>query len=530
MGNCSSAGDISESLIPQTEIRLEFRGSIQKLPTAIQGKTLRVRARAYSCPDWDENYSPRVERTIFPECMDIYVEKTLEVKNLQYKLDMDVPANWTHAFIELLDIESVKGMFSPGYNPNWFGMASGEIVTFQHDFVFRSQENPIPDKKQRELAEKFSPLIVLDRNKLEIPTNLEKYHGQYRTGTYPSQLNSQGKAFTEYEGATSQYMILPERSEIANYEINSDPTHIYVHVRYASSFVSGTQAESLPGFRDDQNYWYDESDKRYVISYWFWYDYNLGPSPLGNVHQGDLESFSVLTDSKGNPLRLMVTGHDHILLDTDWKNINSLNHHPILFIASGRKSDGGNPTSPYGNYEVHLEAGNALFNSLADPRDVFPDPQGDIKVIFPPGLRLEDGKSVLIGPNKNDGIYVDLASKAFRRIEQIVLWEEPGWINQPSFEDPDGHHRVDPKIAEFLKFPGRIGKHPKKKIDYFRIKQWGQSPRNVPFKTNIEQHYTYERPRTDRSYTGRIGNYGPKFEGDSFTPQFTSPRVISGSR
>ncbi|WCL47727.1 hypothetical protein [Leptospira sp. GIMC2001] len=506
-------------VLPATDIRLEFRGSIQKIPSLLT-PPFRIRARAYSCKDWDENYSPRVALREYPECMSSFVEKILEFKAAEYKIDLDVPSDWTHAYVELLDLSTVSGMFSPGYNPNWFSFAKGEIITFRHDFVFRSQENMIPDKKQMELAQKFAPIIILSRDKKEIPTNIEKYYNKFSLSDTTPLLAADGKPITRYEHNVLPYMILPEREDLENYKIESDPTHIYVHARYANTTVSGTQAEALPGYRDDSNYWYEQGDGRIVVSYWFWYDYNHGPSPMGNVHQGDLESYSVLCDPKGNPLRLMVTGHDHIMLDTEWKNINSVNHHPILYIGSGRKSDGGNPTSAYGDYEVKLEAGNAFFNALADPRDIFPNASADIKVIIPSNLSKSNLSRVLIGASPELGEYVNLSDKVIRNIDKLVLWEEPGWINKTSFEDPDGHHKVDEKVAFFLGFNGRIGKHPQKKTDYLRLKQFGISPRNAPFKLNIEQHFTYERPRIDRSHNGREGNYGPKFIGNSLTPQF----------
>jgi hypothetical protein len=110
----------------------------------------------------------------------------------------------------------------------------------------------------------------------------------------------------------------------------------------------------------------------------------------------------------------------------------------------------------------------------------------------------------------------------FRSISKLVAWEEPGWVNKKSVEDPDNQHTVDNQIADFLVFNGRIGSHPRKELKYLQLKQFGESPRNAPFKINIEQHYTYERPRLDRAYSGREGNYGPKFLGTTNTAQFTS--------
>lgn len=530
--NCSTS--LNESLndpivLPKTDFRLEFRGTIQKYPTLIR-PPFKLQARAYSCPELLENQIDHVALKDYPECMNSYVEKIQEFPGNEYKLDLDVPENWTHAYIELLNIDETRGMYSPGHNPYWFSYTDGEIITFRNDFIFRSQENPVPDKKQLELANRFSPLIFLKSDKIEIPSNLEKFRSFKTLFKTQSKLTKSGLPLTKYESNDIPYFSLPNPEEIPNYNREKDPTHIYFHVRYANTSLSGTQEEALPGFRDNSNYWYEIGDGKYVISYWLWFDNNHGPSPMGNFHQGDLESYAVLCDAKGNPLRILTTGHDHITLDTEWKNINSLNHHPLLYIASGNGSDGGNPISAYGNYEVKLEAGNKLFNYLADPRDIFPEAGNDSKIILPANLQKEDLKSIRIGNGIDNSFRTfDLSKQVFRSISKLVAWEEPGWINKKSVEDPDGQHIVDPNIADFLEFNGRIGSHPKKELKYFQLKQFGESPRNAPFKINIEQHYTYEKPRTDRKYSGREGDYGPKFLGDANTPQFT-PNFISNSK
>ncbi len=452
--------------------------------------------------------------------METYIEKIRSFSSPEYSLDLDVPRNWTHAYIELMDLESIRGKFSPGHNPNWYDYLEGEILTFRHDFFFRSQENPIPDKKQEELARKFAPILVLAKQKKEIPSNLEKYYGRFQIQYTNTPLTKSGKLSNRYEEEKLPYMILPEPEEIPGYDASTDPIHLYYHVRYADTFVSGTQPESLPGYRDDLNYWYQKGDGKYVISYWLWFDRNYGPSRMGNYHQGDLESYSVLADGKGNPLRILITGHDHITLDTEWIHLNSFENHPILYIAHGNRSDGGNPLSAYGGYEVSLDAGNAFLNWVADPKDIFPDAKGNSKIIIPFDLNPEQLGSVLIGADPKSGEFVDLRSKVFRTIHALIKWEEPGWVNAASYQDPDGHHAVPPEISDFLVFRGHIGKHPISEIRLSQWKQFGVSPRNAPFKTNIEQHYTYEKPRIDRIHKGRIGDYGPKFYGNSQTPQF----------
>lgn len=522
LSNCNPTKNENSSIVlPRTDIRLEFRGKILDIPDKLQ-PPFQFRARAYSCPDWSENYSPRVALGEYPACMRTFVEKLQTFDSPNYEIDLDVPSNWSHAYIELLDLNSIQGRYSPGNNPNWFTYSVGEILTFRHDFRFRSQENPIPDHKQVELARKFAPILIMDSNKKEIPSNLEKYYGRVELDFFDSPKTPLGYLQTRYESEKTSYMILPDPESIPDYRYESDPIHIYYHVRYANTTVSGSQAESLPGYRDNQNYWYEEGDGRFVISYWLWFDRNYGPSPMGNYHQGDWESFSVLVDNNGYPQRILTTGHNAILVDTDWENINSLNHHPILYIASGRDSDGGNPISPYGNYEVYLSAGSPFLNRLADPRDRFPDPSSDVQVILPSDLSRKDLTEVLIGANTTSGKMIDFSGNPTRSIDRLVQWEEPGWINQPADQDPDGHHLVDSHIADFLKFTGTIGKHPISKIQYLNLTKYGSSPRNPPFKNNIEQHYTYERPRKLRIHRGRIGDYGPKFIGNSKTPQFTN--------
>lgn len=509
-----------EILTKKRDIRLEFRGRIYNIPEGIN-PPFTIRARVYLCPELRNLHYSNSDQEIFPPCMDTFIEKIQKFETSQFSIDLDVPDDWTHSYIELLGLDAIKGKFSPGHNPNWFDYSTGEIVTLRHDFVFRSQENPIPNKKQEEFATRFAPILVLQEGKKEIPSNLEKYHNNYKIEKVNNPKFKKNKFNPRYVEEDLMYMVLPDPEELPGYNKETDPIHIYYHVRYADTQVSGTQPEALPGFRDNYNYWYQKGDGKIVISYWIWMDRNYGPSKFGNYHQGDLESYSVLVDSKGNPLRILITGHNHILLDTEWNNINSWNHHPILYIASGNQSDGGNPLSAYGGYEVFLDAGNALLNFISDPRDIFPDIEKNSFLILPRDVNIQDLHSVLIGPSIELGKLVDLTNKKYRQIDKLVQWEEPGWIQESSFQDPDGNHIVPFEIADFLKFPGRIGKHPITKFQFFRLRRVGNSPENAPFKTNIEQHYTYEKPNYDRSHSGRLGDYGPKFYGNSLTPQFS---------
>ncbi len=559
---------------------IRFQGSIKDIPESFQKRPFRLRFRVYEClrPNAgaeaqgdaankpaqtaprsaapkpaaaSATETPEMDPAVLASCENKYYETTDTFEFGKYYKELRVSPAWTHAFVELLDTDEIDGRYSPGHNPFWFAYTNSLLqappekttkrksedpfdqsnlffrrkivptdttADLKHDFTFVSQENPIPDRKQRELAERFAPIIIHAAGKKFPPTNLEQYHGKTTLDRVPRSLRKNSLPENHAEDAEEPYLALPDL------ERGEGDTHLYYHVRYTATTVSGTQPEALPFWRDNRNYRYEKGDGSMVISYWIWYDMNEGPSSMGNLHQGDLESYALLVDAAGKPLRFMVTGHDHIMLDTSWNNINSLSDHPIIFIAHGRESDGGNPTSPYGGFEVGLWAGNDLFQSLADPKDIFPDPSGAVAVTLPADLKAEDVKSVRFGPGEHIDAAktktVDLSGKIRANIKKLVSWEEPGWVNQKADQDPDGQHDVDPAIAWFLTFQGRIGKQPRTKVDYIRLRQIGSSPRNAPFKTNIEQHYTFEHPRMDRHHTAHHGDYGPRFLGDAKTPQF----------
>lgn len=575
--NCSERNEVEpEILQAHGSFLIRFKGAIEEPPEMFQKRPFRLQFRVYECRDpqaaapgtdaGEEDKEPAEAKTridsqdlpvMAPEtlesCENRYYEVTDTYDFGRYYKEVRVTPTWTHAMVRMLDTEEIDGRYSPGHNPFWFTYTNSLIqaeardqgrkssrggsddpydqsdlfirrkivptdktADLVHDFEFVSQENPIPDKEQEKLAARFAPIIIHKANKKYPPTNLEKYHGKTEKGEVPRKLRKNGLPVNHTDPAMEPYYILPDLEQ------GEGATHLYYHVRYADTRVSGTQAEALPNWRDNRNYWYEKGDGSMVISYWLWYDGNEGPSPLGNVHQGDLESFAVLVDRKGQPLRFMVTGHDHIMLDTVWNNINSFRDHPIIFIAHGRESDGGNPTSPYGGFEVGLWAGNDLFQTLADPKDIFPDPAGDVAVTIPADLAGSDLGAVRFGPGAHIGETktIDLSGKIRGSIEKLVRWEEPGWVNREADRDPDKDHTVDENIAWFLTFPGRIGKQPRDKIDYLSLAKVGSSPRNAPFKLNIEQHYTFERPRKDRHYSAYKGDYAPRFQGDKKTPQF----------
>lgn len=531
---CKSASLNNLQVNLPTNITFQFK--LSAIPKELNGESISFLLQFYKCdkPTANDCYIPILENS--------FDLGKIKSNAASLKINQTLPKDWTHLAIKVQGIDLVHGKFSPGHNPFWYSPSDistlGAIIT--KEFRFVSQENRIPNRIQEEIAKKFAPILVFHKDKKHLPSNIEKYAEHFVSKEYPlpeKDLRRKSKGQT-----TWNYVEFPEQTYKEN------PTHLYAHVRYAETTVSGTQKEALPGFRDDANYWYEVGNGDMVVSYWIWYDWNEGPTKFGNIHQGDLESYALLISKEGKPKRILLNGHNHILLDTDFRNLNSIKNHPILYVAKGNMgADGGNPTSAYGGYTVKLNAGNFLFNYISDPWDVFPsfDPKESI-LILPSNLSEKDLAAVTIGPGTTiqksqsqtvipkekmetpaTGVeinpfptqIVDARSMIKQRIEKIVIWEEPGWVNQKAVMDPDGHHKVDKSVASFFQFQGRLGKHPRTVLKTSELKQFGESPENAPFKTNIEQHFTFERPRFERNHTDREGNYGPKFIGNDATPQ-----------
>jgi hypothetical protein len=508
--------------LPMSQISITIQGKLQSIPEPFQAP-YNWEIRFYNCPETDFG-KKKADTGHYPrkpnDCRNSYSQEFFQTNSPNYKFSVMTPEKWTHGFIQIKTTKEIIGKYSPGENPFWFSPEDLKNNTLEKNFAFTSTENPIPDAEQFKLAQKFSPIIILKKDKKYLPTNLAKYSKSYTIQAYNGK-NKDSSVYDLEDSISDEYMILEEELH------GKGETHLYFHVRYAETFVSGTNPKSLPGWRDNRNYRYDKGKGDIVISYYLWYDYNDGPSPFGNRHQGDFESYAILADKNGKPKRFMVTGHDHIMLDTSWKNINSLENHPIIYIAHGRgNADGGNPTSPYGGYETSLEAGNALFNWIADPKDIFPDIEKDSQIILPQGLDPIELKNLRIGPgewiSQEKTKYIDASSFVTRKIERLVKWEEPAWVNQKADKDPDKNHDVKEEDSFFMNFRGRIGAHPRGSLNFLKFAQYGRSPVNPPFKMNIEQHFTWQNPSEDRCEKARVGDYCEKFQGDERTPQFKS--------
>ncbi|MDX1957035.1 MAG: hypothetical protein SFU98_00585 [Leptospiraceae bacterium] len=510
--HCGSENSIRE--IPNEE-KLNLSVSLKNVPKEFSTNSGTLEIRFYNCEGVNfgkKNPDSGTYKYSKNDCRKNYYTKSEMFSGNKFNITSNAPKEWSHLAIHLKGTESIEGKFSVGENPAWFlskdVLSSNNSKTITHEFNFVSMENPIPKPKRESIAKKFAPVIVLKKDKKFIPSNLSKYAGKYKKEVYKGK-NKDSEQYELIDPRKDEYLVLDES------KYGEGETHLYYHVRYAKTLVSGTSEKSLPGFRDNSNYQYFKDKGEIVVSFFLWYDYNEGPSGMGNRHEGDFESFAILLNAKEEPIRVFATGHNHVMIDTEWKNINSINNHPIIYIAHGRgNADGGNPTSFYGGYEVSLEAGNFLFNLLANPKDIFPSLENDAQILSPSDITEKELKSVRIGPGEwIDGAktkYIDATKIPRKPIDKLVNWEEPGLL---------GDLKENSELKEIFSFRGRLGKHPRSKLNFLEFAQYGKSPVNPPFKMNEEQHYTMEKPSFDRCEKARIGDYCPKFIGDSKTPQ-----------
>jgi hypothetical protein len=438
--------------------------------------------------------------------------------------------------------------FTPGFNPYWEftkdyidnSYAVEKIpLTGIRDINLISMENPIPDAYARELALKFSPILVFDKDKKILPTNLEKYLYNHKVETYENK-EKEKEGLPPYAG---QILKFPDLKKFKSLKAKKD-AHLYYHVRPLDTRYTGMQTGRMEDFRSDY-YWYVYSQEKpsgYIISYWFWYDTTDGPSYLGNSHQGSLQGYAVSVAAAGTPNRLLTIGHNQVLVDTAWYNINSVNHHPILYVARGFLADGANVTVPNlpakkrsfkERKSISVPLNKRFVDWFGFPRDSFPLLHyGKFKVIIPGQESWGTNKlgagnlsQVLIGPgpkgDAKDANSFDFSKKIKNVWQKAIKWEEPGWINQAPFNDPDGHHNVDEESIFYMKFNGRLGGQPIQMMQIFPPHYFGQSPLNVPFINGRDNIFIYEAPRKERSfYFQEKEPYGVFWQGTVRTPQF----------
>ncbi len=431
---------------------------------------------------------------------------------------------------------SYQRKYSPGFNPYWEftkeyldrpGAIAKLPLTFVRDIRMISMENPIPNSVALQMAKRHAPILVFDKGKDHLPTNLEKFYHNHTKEQY--KVKSKDKeGLPPFKG---DYLRFPDLAKFKKLAQNKE-SYLYAHVRPLPTFFTGQQTGRLEDFHAG-NYWYGKKTEGFVISYWFWYDRAEGPSYLGNSHQGDWQGFAVLLDKNKKPLRILTIGHGKIMVDTSWQNINSVNGHPILYVASGFASDGTNvtiPSIPVKGKKINdrLSIGVKLQKNMVDwfgfAKDKFPKPGGSIKLLIPSskvwgsfGLMPTQLGSVWLGAKDHT---LDWSKKIAGSWQKLILWEEPGWVNQPADKDPDGHHKVPANSAFYMNFNGRVGRHPFRFLKYFMPQYIGQSPMNVPFEINENNIFTREYPRKDRSHFNYDKkSYGPFWQGNESTPQ-----------
>lgn len=410
--------------------------------------------------------------------------------------------------------------YTPGLNPHW--EFTSEFIDNKYaekklpavrvrDIRLVSMENPIPDKKARTLARRHAPILVFDDDKDHLPTNIEKFFYNYTLEEYAAKGNKpEGRP--PFQG---KYMRFPDLSKYKKLA-RDKRSFLYAHVRPLPTYYTGRRTGRLQDFRPHY-YWYEENPQKwsgYVISYWFWYDRTEGPSYLGNSHQGGFGGAAVYLDSKMNPQRILTIGHGRVLVDTSWRNVNTVQKHPILYVASGFWSDGSNVTIPSipvdkesfdERLSIPVEISHGFVDFLGFAHDKFPAlADGDFQLLYPghnnwgpSRIDSQDLKQVKLGDGRQ---VVDFSTRLSRTWQRLVLWEEPGWVNEKADKDPDGHHKVAKESAFYMDFAGRLGRHPVLSMSYLPPQYRGQSPVNVPFVVTADNIFVREYPKRDRTY------------------------------
>ena len=81
------------------------------------------------------------------------------------------------------------------------------------------------------------------------------------------------------------------------------------------------------------------SQDRIALQYWFWYPFNpysplVPPRELWQVHEGDWEAISVLTDTSGTPLLVGYSQHGEGRR-RDWQRVPRQGTRPLVYVALG---------------------------------------------------------------------------------------------------------------------------------------------------------------------------------------------------
>ncbi len=409
--------------------------------------------------------------------------------------------------------------YSPGYNPFWEftkeylnhknALPSIPVETVR-DIRLLPMENPISSSTAEAVAVKYAPILVFAKDKEFLPSNIEKYFFYHSKEIYQVAKKNRAGA-PPHQGS---YLRLGDSSKHAKLKELSSP-FLYYHIRPMATHYTGEQTGRLEDFQPDY-YWYDnKNSKGYVLSYWFWYDSTSGPSYLGNQHQGGWQGYSVLLDPQFQPIRIATIGHNSILVDTHWDNINSVNGHPILYVAKGFWSDGSNVTIPniplnqkdLQAISIPVKTESSMINALGFAKDRFPlMKKGKFKVITPPQNWNLPGQllaSVALGADQN--FLLDFSEHRALEWKKIVRWQEPGLVKSDEGKDP-----LQSEKTYYQGFHGRTGKDPFFHLQWLPLQFYGKSPTTPPFERSSANIFIREMPKEERYFSFYPGkHYGP---------------------